>query len=196
MSFRLRRSSIYAIIFAAVIAYGYFSMPGGRHGPARTPSVAPVNVSGGSSIEGPYFSDRDRIADRVIAAINLTRHNMDIAVYSITQPDIAAAILEAHRRGVQVRIVTDDGQSFDRHSEIRYLKSAGVPIRLSIGFRGERSLMHNKFAVFDGEIAETGSYNWTTSATSYNFENAVFIRDPKVSARYEEEFQHLWGQAR
>lgn len=56
--------------------------------------------------------------------------------------------------------------------------------------------MHNKFAVFDGRLVETGSYNWTTSATSYNFENAIFIRDLKVSARYEEEFQHIWAQAR
>ncbi|HEX5411070.1 MAG TPA: phospholipase D-like domain-containing protein [Terriglobia bacterium] len=192
---RFRRSSLFAVIAAAVIAYGYFSgsapqeSAGGR-------AVAPVAVPGQSSIEGPYFSDRDRVADRIIAAINHTQHTLDIAVYSITQPDVAAAIEAAHRRGVRVRIVTDAAQAFDRHSETGYLKSAGIPIRLSGGFRGARSLMHNKFAVFDGEVAETGSYNWTTSATSYNFENALFIRDAKLSARYEEEFEHLWAQAR
>jgi mitochondrial cardiolipin hydrolase len=195
MSFRLRHSSLLAIILAAVIVYGYFS-GSGRQDSARAPSVAPVAVSGESTIQGPYFSDRDRIADLVIGAINHTRHSLDIAVYSVTQPEITAAIQAAHRRGVQVRIVTDEGQSFDRHSEIGYLKSVGIPVRLSGGFRGQRSLMHNKFAVFDGEAAETGSYNWTTSATSYNFENAIFVRDPTVSARYEEEFQHLWAQAR
>jgi mitochondrial cardiolipin hydrolase len=195
MRLRLRHSALLAIILAAVIAYGYFS-GSGRQESARAPSVDPVAVSGESSIQGPYFSDRDRIADRVIGAINHTRHTLDIAVYSLTQPEIAAAIQAAHRRGVQVRIVTDVEQSFDRHSEIGYLKSVGIPVRLSGGFRGQRSLMHNKFAVFDGEVAETGSYNWTTSATSYNFENALFVRDPKVSASYEEEFQHLWAQAR
>lgn len=193
--FRFRRSSLFAIIASAVIAYGYFSGSWPQD-PARSPAVAPVAVSGESSIEGPYFSDRDRIADRIVAAINHTRHTLDIAVYSITQPDIAAAIQAAHRRGVQVRIVTDAGQSFDRHSEAGFLRSIGIPIRLSGGFRGARSLMHNKFAVFDGDVAETGSYNWTTSATSYNFENAVIIRDAKVSARYEEEFRHIWAQAR
>lgn len=193
--FRFRRSSLLALIAAALIAYGYFS-GSGPQGSARAPAVAPVAVSGDSSIEGPYFSDREPVADRIIAAVNHSRHNVDIAVYSITQPEIAAAIESAHRRGVEVRIVTDAGQAFDRHSETGYLKSSGIPIRLSGGFRGARSLMHNKFAVFDGEMAETGSYNWTTSASSYNFENAVFIRDPKVSARYEAEFQHLWAQAR
>ena len=51
-------------------------------------------------------------------------------------------------------------------------------------------------AVFDKDLVETGSYNWTTSASNYNFENAIFIRDPRVAARYEAEFQHIWAQAR
>jgi|SRR5690242_740124 mitochondrial cardiolipin hydrolase len=193
--FRFRRSSFFAIVAAAMIAYGYFA-GSGRQDSATPPAVAPVAIQGKSAIEGPYFSDRDRVAERIVAAINRTQHTLDIAVYSITQAEIAAAIEAAHRRGVRVRIVTDAGQALDRHSEAGFLRSEGVPVRLSGGFRGARSLMHNKFAVFDGEVAETGSYNWTTSATGYNFENAVFIRDPEVSNRYEDEFQHLWAQAR
>ena len=195
MSFRFRRSTLFVIVLAGAIAYGYFSGYQRQDHVERPPTV-PITISGASSIQGPYFSDRDRIADRIVSAINHTRHTLDIAVYSITQPDIAAAIQAADRREIKVRIVTDAGQSIDRHSEIGYLRSVGVPIRLSEGFRGQRSLMHNKFAVFDGDLVETGSYNWTTSATGYNFENAIFIRDPKVSAQYEEEFQHIWAQAR
>jgi cardiolipin hydrolase len=195
MSFRYRRSSLFTLILAAVIAYGYFLVSGHRES-ATDPSTSAATVAGAPSIQGPYFSDRDRIADRIIGAINHTRHTLDIAVYSLTQPDIAAAIEAARKRGVRVRIVSDGGQSLDRHSEIGYLRSVGVSIRLSGGFRGQRSLMHNKFAVFDGDQVATGSYNWTTSATSYNFENVLFIRDPKVSAQYEEEFQHIWAQAR
>ncbi len=195
MSFRVRRLTLFAILLAGVIAYAYFSGTGQR-GPVGDPPTVPVAVSGASPIQGPYFSDRDRIADRIISAINHTRHTLDIAVYSFTQPDLTAAVRAACQRGVKVRIVTDEGQSRDRHSEIGYLRSVGVPIRVSEGFRGRRSIMHNKFAVFDGNQVETGSYNWTTSATSYNFENAIFICGPRVSSRYEEEFQHIWAQAR
>jgi phosphatidylserine/phosphatidylglycerophosphate/cardiolipin synthase-like enzyme len=56
--------------------------------------------------------------------------------------------------------------------------------------------MHNKFAVFDGRLAVTGSFNWTTSADSYNFENAVFISDPAAVARFAEAFERVWEQAR
>jgi phosphatidylserine/phosphatidylglycerophosphate/cardiolipin synthase-like enzyme len=55
--------------------------------------------------------------------------------------------------------------------------------------------MHNKFAIFDGNLIETGSFNWTTSGASYNFENAIFIANPDVSASYEKEFNHIWAQA-
>lgn len=194
MSFRFRRWSLFPIILALVFAYGYCSAPGHQN-PARNAQPS-ASVAGPASIQGPYFSDRERIADRIIAAINHSRHTLDIAIYSLTQPDITAAIEAAHRRGVRVRIVSDEEQSRDRHSEVDYLRSRGVPVRLSNGYRGERSIMHNKFAIFDGNLVETGSFNWTTSANSYNFENAILIAVPEVSAQYEGEFNHIWAQAR
>lgn len=194
MSFRFRRLSFVAIIVAVAFAYGYFSRPG--HQSTATDTAGPsISVKGASSIRGPYFSDRNRVADRIVAAINRTKHTLDIAVYSVTQPDLAATIVAAHRRGVRIRIVSDEGQALDRHSEIDYLRSQGIRVRLSGGFRGQRSLMHNKFAVFDKEVVETGSLNWTTSANSYNFENVVFIKNPEISKRYESEFDHIWVQA-
>jgi len=195
MSFGLRRLSLIAIILASLVVYGYFEKPG-HQSPTSKSYSATTAISGSMSIQGPYFSDRDRIAERIIAAINHTRSTLDIAVYSITQSDVAAAIAGAHRRGVRVRIVSDEGQSLDSHSEVYYLRSSGIPIRLSGGFRGQRSLMHNKFAIFDGSLVETGSFNWTTSANSYNFENAIFIADREVATRYEREFDHIWEQAR
>lgn len=194
MRFQFRRSTFVVAVLAVLLGYAYFARPG-RRSHALDPSTQPVTMSGTISIQGPYFSDRDRIADRIIAAINRTRHTLDVAVYSITQPDLAAAIVGAHRRGVRVRIVSDKGQSLDEHSEVYYLRSKGIQVRLSGGYRGQRSLMHNKFAIFDRNLVETGSFNWTVSANSYNFENAIFIASSKVSARYESEFDHIWGEA-
>ena len=195
MRFSYHRSTLFGVVLACAMAFGY-SFIAGQKATAVRPSPPAVAASGETSLQGPYFSDRDRISDRIIAAINHTRRTLDIAVYSLTQPEITAAIQAARRRGVHVRIVTDEEQALDRHSEIGYLRSIGVPVRLSEGFRGERSLMHDKFAVFDGELVETGSYNWTTSASNYNYENAILIRNPQVSTRYEEEFGRIWAQAR
>lgn len=192
-SSRLSGSSLVIAALAVAFVYCLYS-PTGVLKPSTHPAAPPV-VSGSMQVDGPYFSDRDRIADRLIAAINHTQHSLDVAVYSITQPDIVAAIDAVHQRGVRVRVVSDEEQARDSHSETYYLRSQGIPVRLSKGFKGQRSLMHNKFAVFDARRVETGSFNWTTSANSYNYENAIFISDPEVAARYEKEFQHLWAQA-
>jgi phosphatidylserine/phosphatidylglycerophosphate/cardiolipin synthase-like enzyme len=158
-------------------------------------SVVPATAPGSAPVEGPYFSDGGRVAERIVAAINQTHKSLHIAIYDVTQSDITAALADAHRRGVEVLIVADEGQAAEAHSEIAYLRSQGIPIRLSHGYKGNRSIMHNKFAVFDGKLAETGSFNWTTSAENYNFENALFVADPAVVARFEDEFQRIWRQA-
>ena len=160
-----------------------------------TPAVAPVATPGAARVEGPYFSDGDRIAERIIAAINHSQKSIHLSMYDLTQPEIAASLEAAHRRGVEIRIVADERQAREPHSVVPYLASRGIPVRLSRGYKGNRSIMHNKFAVFDGKMVETGSFNWTTSADRYNFENALFISDPAVAARYESEFERIWEQA-
>jgi mitochondrial cardiolipin hydrolase len=152
--------------------------------------------AGQTTIDGPYFSDGDQPAEHVIAAINRAHSTLDVAMFDLTQPDITAALDHARRRGVKIRLVADVGQAGDQRSEVPYLRSRGVPVRLSGGYRGERSIMHNKFAVFDRQTVETGSFNWTSSADRYNLENMIFISSPAVVDRYESEFERIWAQAR
>ena len=159
-------------------------------------SALPVASPGAAPVEGPYFSDGDRVAERIIAAISHTQKFLHAAIYDFTEPNIAAAIEAGHRRGIEIRIVADEGQARERHSEIQELEADGIPVRLSHGYRGNRSIMHDKFAVFDGKLVVTGSFNWTTSADRYNYENAIFISDSAVAQRYEREFQRIWDGAR
>ena len=187
--------SLVAIVLFVLVVVARFSPRLSRWLGTSARSVAPVATPGAARVEGPYFSDGDRIAERVIAAINHSQKSIHLSMYDLTQPDIAASLEAAHRRGVEIRIVADEHQSHEPHSEIPYLASRGIPVRLSRGYKGNRSIMHNKFAVFDGKMVETGSFNWTTSADRYNFENALFISDPAVAARYESEFERIWEQA-
>ena len=157
------------------------------HPAASAPSAA--------GIEGPYFSDRDRVAGHIVAAVNNARRSLDAAIYDLTEPEISAAITSAWQRGISIRIVADEGQARERHSRIPYLEAEGIPVRLARGYRGGRSIMHDKFAIFDGTLVVTGSFNWTTSADRYNYENAIFISDRAVAERYEREFETIWESA-
>ena len=52
--------------------------------------------------------------------------------------------------------------------------------------------MHNKFAVIDGRVLLTGSFNWTASADKRNEENLLIIMDKDLIKKYEERFVYLW----
>ncbi|MGO9269325.1 MAG: phospholipase D-like domain-containing protein [Terriglobia bacterium] len=156
----------------------------------------PSPNAGQAAVDGPYFSDRDQPGERVIAAINRARSTLDVAMFDLTHPDITAALDRARRRGVRIRLVADESQARDRRSEVPYLRSRGIAVRLSGGFHGARSIMHDKFAVFDGQTVETGSFNWTSSADRYNFENLIFISSAAVADRYEAAFRRIWEQGK
>ena len=56
---------------------------------------------------------------------------------------------------------------------------------------GSTGVMHHKFGIFDGEMLETGSFNYSMNATFHNFENAFFSTDPQDIGD-ENEFQKLY----
>jgi cardiolipin hydrolase len=89
---------------------------------------------------------------------------VDICVFTITDDRVADQILAAHRRGVAVRIISDDEKAFDEGSDIDRLRHAGVPVRVDSSVHH----MHHKFALFDGRRLLTGSYNWTRAAARDN----------------------------
>ena len=54
--------------------------------------------------------------------------------------------------------------------------------------------MHHKFAVIDGHMLLTGSFNWTKQASEHNRENVLATTDPASVRRYMDEFNKLWKE--
>ena len=132
----------------------------------------------------PGPSCRQRLAELFRSA----RRSADVCVFTVTDNRIARAILEAHRRGVRVRIITDDEKRDDRGSDVYELARAGCGVVAD----SSEYHMHHKFAVFDGRIAVTGSFNWTRQASESNKENLVVTDDPRIVAPFCNEFERLW----
>lgn len=115
--------------------------------------------------------------------------SIDAAVYAINNDEIVKALKKASRRGVKIRILTDRFQASNRSSKVRELHDCGINIRVHSKYKIE----HNKFAVFDGKIASSGSYNWTNPATSKNSENCIFFnRNKEAVKEYLDRFEYLW----
>ena len=132
-----------------------------------------------------YFTPGPDCENNIIAEINNAK-KIDIAVYSITNQNIVDAIIAAKERGTKVRVITDRLQSAGRYSLVEELESAGIPV-----IRNEKhKIMQNKFAIFDGKRIESGSYNWTDSATKSNAENCMFFEQENKA--FTKQFDYLW----
>jgi len=137
-----------------------------------------------------YFSPGDECLTAIRRQFELSQRRVDICVFTITDDRITSSILDAHRRGVVIRLITDNDKTHDAGSDIRQLERAGIVVRED---RTEFH-MHHKFALFDGRTVLTGSYNWTRGAARYNEENLVVSSDVRLIGPFEREFNELWSR--
>jgi phosphatidylserine/phosphatidylglycerophosphate/cardiolipin synthase-like enzyme len=137
-----------------------------------------------------YFSPGDDCLQAILEVISFAIHSLDVCVFTISDDRITRALFDAHRRGVRVRVVTDNEKLYDEGSDIRELARGGIPVRVD----NTPNHMHHKFAVADGKRLVTGSYNWTRSAALYNHENLLVSADKVAVAAYEKEFADLWAE--
>jgi phosphatidylserine/phosphatidylglycerophosphate/cardiolipin synthase-like enzyme len=89
-----------------------------------------------------------------------------------------------------VRIVVDRRQSKQPHSLARLLVKAGAKVKVG----RQRGIMHNKFTIVDGQMIETGSFNYTAGASYKNNENQIYLAQPQVVDRYKKRFEKLWNE--
>lgn len=141
-------------------------------------------------ILGVYFSPKGGCKDTLISWINRANISIHILIYSFTLDQIGEALIEAYRRGIDIKVVFEKDQ-VTKDSEYWRLKEAGIPVRNDTNPR----LMHNKIMIVDGEVVITGSYNWSKSAEEWNNENLIIIRSRDVAKIYEEEFERIWSES-
>ncbi len=112
-------------------------------------------------------------------------------VFTLTDPEVVAELVQAHRRGAVVRILLDPNQAYNFHA-YAVLKSGGVEVRWFPIPRG--ALLHAKIGLFDGELV-LGSANWTLSGLGVNHELDIETGDPAAVAAYEARFAADWARS-
>ena len=135
-----------------------------------------------------HFSPGDSCRHRIVSLLDGSRRNADICVFTITDNLITDALLRAHERLVRLRIISDNDKALNRGSDIDELVRAGLEVRLDLS----EHHMHHKYALFDGALLVTGSYNWTRSAAAHNEENIVVSDDPRLLTSFNVAFEQLW----
>lgn len=138
-----------------------------------------------------FFCPEDECASELITKIDSAQKSIYVAIYSFTKDDIAAALIKAKERGVEVKVIFDYDQSKSDYSEDEKLIEAGIEIKRRDG----SGYMHNKFAVIDEQIVATGSFNYSDNADNKNDENLLFIFSDDLAVRFLDEFNELWEQS-
>lgn len=119
-------------------------------------------------------------AQRIVEAIGAARHAVLVQAYEFTEPPILQALVDAHARGVDVRVILDKSAVSARYTGATFVANAGIPVFVD----SRPAIAHNKVMIIDGERVLTGSFNFTRSADTRNAENAVFISSPKLAAQF------------
>ncbi len=200
------------VIVGGILLFAFFLLTGNdplglfsnREDDANNPSQVTTVVGSGGDWWQVYFTDPTSdydpsnmdgtVAAELITHINSAQETIHIASFEFNLTPVAEALIAAHKRGVDVRWVTDDENGIeadedDDRGQFAMLADAGIEIVDDA--RG--ALMHNKFWVFDEKTVWTGSTNITENGIFRNNNNVIVVESPQVAAMFEREFDEMWA---
>ncbi|CAM3990942.1 phospholipase D-like domain-containing protein [Cohnella lubricantis] len=172
------------LMLAAFVLLAGCTLTGG----SATPATGELKDG---QVEWAFTQADQHPEQRLTAIIDGANETLDIAVYSLTYPDIVQAIKNAAQRGVKVRLITDRIQASGKSQKeaLKLLGSAGIPLKINT----HSGLMHLKMTVADGQVATTGSFNYSKAASTANDEVFVVFHDEGIARSFEEQFEAMWN---
>jgi len=141
-----------------------------------------------TSVQVLFSPQHKPITEAVRPIIKSARSSIDIGVFFLTHKDLAQDLLNAHNRGVKIRVIIDATAAKNGYTKHDVLRAAGIPVKIE-DFGGK---MHAKSAVIDDEYVITGSMNWTSAGERGNDENTIIIRSAPLARQYRTWFQTMW----
>jgi hypothetical protein len=132
-----------------------------------------------------YFSPGGGCAEAVVEALAGAQKSVRIQAYSFTSAPIAKALVEAHRRGVNVQVILDKSNATGRYSSADFISRAGIPTFIDAA----HAIAHNKVMVIDERQVITGSFNFTRAAEERNAENLLVIDDDQLAKQFAQNWE-------
>ena len=157
---------------------------------------APTGTFAASGTVQYAFTPGDAADGMIIAAVDEARQQILVQAYSFTHQRIAAALVRAQRRGVEVAVLLDAEQARGDSTVVRELTRGKVLLR----YDHRHAAAHNKIIVIDAGLEQcaviTGSYNFSTAAQHRNAENALILRaNPPLCTAYYDNWRRHYAHA-
>ena len=112
-----------------------------------------------------------------------------VEMFYLTNKFLVNDLIEAKKRGVDVKVIVDAVSAANRYSGHHKLRAAGIPVKTE-NWGGK---MHSKAATIDDKYYIIGSMNWTGKAELHNDENLLIIDNSNVAIATKNHFFKLWN---
>lgn len=137
------------------------------------------------------FSPQDKIIDnKIIPIIKKAKKSIYIPIFFITHKGIKDALISAHKRGIEIKIINDATNAHSRYTIHKQLRESGIKVKTE-NYAGK---MHMKAMFVDDRISIIGSMNFTKSANNKNDENVLIIYDEEIGKYFKRTFMHVWNK--
>lgn len=129
--------------------------------------------------------------------IDSAKTSIQIAVFAFSDSELLYRLKKAESRGVNVQVVADYNWNMTgdglKYSIVQKLANAGIEVRTNANYE----ILHNKYMIVDGETVQTGSYNYTGSASTANAENyQIYYNQPELASLYQQDWQELFNEGK
>ena len=150
-----------------------------------TTTTKPAAAEDGVAV---FFAPEADCGQLIIEQIHQAKKRVLVQAYSFTSDRIARALVDAHKRGVDVQVVLD-AEKADKKSETGFLARRGISTYID----SKHEKAHNKIILIDSQTIITGSFNLAATDDESRADNLLIITNkPTLMAAYEANFkQHL-----
>jgi hypothetical protein len=142
------------------------------------------------------FSPKGGCTSSTIRFLDEAKESIRMAAYGLTSNPIGKALVEAKKRGVDVRVVVDrehNGKRDTANSVANFLAANGIPVRVDAAVR----IQHNKVIIVDNRSVQNGSFNFTSAGQMSNAENIIIHHGfPALARVFTANWNHLWSESR
>lgn len=138
-----------------------------------------------------FFSPQDKsITNGVLPIIKQAKNYIYIPSFVITEKRVTTELINAKKRGVDVRVIADALNASTQHSKHKELRTAGIPVKAE-NYAGK---MHSKTMIVDDEYLIIGSMNFSNNGENRNDENMILLHNSNVAKFYKKFFLYQWDR--
>ena len=131
------------------------------------------------------FAPEQDCARLAIGAVDAATHEILVNAYVLTTGSgLPAALIRAHRRGIDIRILAYRRTPCDLQQGLDAAAAAGIPVWIDARAR----IAHVKALIIDRRVTIMGSYNWSNGAAA-NSEGLNVVTSTDVAETYAQHWR-------